>query len=234
MITIDRREVQQHPEIPNIIDLPHKIETLNAADYAFLNRDDEPVGIERSEIGNLIQKLRSGELESQIHKCDEAYSTVILLVEGVYDQVGNLLAIHKQSERGYFRTKIFPNTRFDYSIALMIRLSEMGIEIIPSPNFECSMVTIKAIYHQRTKPEEQHNLFKRIRPIKIPTKLSNNLAVPMLMSICPRLPERTAVRLIGKYSTIWRILNAEPNELMEVEGVGKTLVDRLRKGVGIE
>ena len=132
------------------------VDTLEAADYAFLNHEGEPVGIERCEIGNLLQKLRSGELESQMAKCDEAYSSIILLVEGVYDSVQGFLAVHKESNRGYFRTHIYPHTQYDFTMASLVRLSDMGIEIMPSPNFACSMVVVRTIYQQRTKSEEEH------------------------------------------------------------------------------
>ena len=232
MITIDRRELQEHEDIPELIGLPFVVDTLEAADYAFLNCNGEPVGIERCEIGNLLQKLRSGELESQMAKCDSAYSTVILLIEGVYDKVNGFLAVHAQSERGYFRKHIYPHTRYDFTIASLVRLSEMGIEIIPSPNFACSMTVVRTIYQQRTKAEEDHSLFKRIRPVNIPVKLSSNPAVPKLMALCPRLGEKVAIRLINKFDSIWDILHVDDNELLEIEGFGKGLLDKLKKGVG--
>lgn len=232
MITIDRRELQQHQDIPELIEIPFVVDTLTAADYAFLDRDNEPTGIERSEIRNLLQKLRSGELESQMLKCQANYSKIILLVEGVYDEVSGFLAIHRQSERGYYRSQIYPHTRYDHILALMVRLSDMGIEIIPSPNFGCSMVVVRTIYNQRTKPEEEHSLFKKIRPIRIPVKLSANPSVPRLMALCPRLPEKSAIRLINKFGSIWSILNTPDSELLEVTGFGKGLLDKLKKGVG--
>lgn len=234
MITIDRREIQEHQDIPELIELPFVIDTLDAGDYAFLDHNDEPVGIERSEIGNLLQKLRSGELESQMLKCQANYSKIILLVEGVYDKVNGFLAVHKESNRGYFRSHIYPHTQYDYTMALLIRLSEMGIEIIPSPNFACSMVVVRTIYQQRTKPEEEHSLFKKIRPIRIPVKLSSNPAVPRLMALCPRLPEKVAIRLINRYDSIWSILNTAERELLETEGMGRGLLNKLKKGVGKE
>jgi len=198
MLTIDRREIAEHPDIPELIELPFTVDTLEAGDYAFLNAHSEPTGIERCEIGNLLQKLRSGGLESQMLKCQANYNSIILLAEGVYDKVNGFLAIHKESERGYFRSHIFPHTRYDYTIASLIRLSEMGIEIISSPNFACSMIVVRTIYNQRTKPEEEHGLFKRIRPVRIPVKLSSNPAVPKLLALVGRMPEKVAIRLINK------------------------------------
>lgn len=232
MITIDRREIAEHRDIPELIKLPFVVDTLEAADYAFLDVHSEPLGIERCEVGNLIQKLRSGELEDQMGKCDRAYSSVILLVEGVYDQVSDLLAIHKESSRGYFRIHVYPHTRYDYTVATLVRLSEMGVEIVSSPNFACSMVVVRTIYQQRTKPEEEHSLFKKIRVLRIPVKLSANPAVPRLMALCPRLPEKTAIRLINRYDSIWNILNADDGGLLETVGMGRGLLDKLKKGVG--
>ena len=232
MITIDRREIQEHEDIPDLIGLPFIVDTLEAADYAFLSHCGEPVGIERCEVGNLVQKLRSGELEDQMVRCDSNYVTIILMVEGVYDQVEDLLAIHRASDRGYFRTHIYPHTRYDYTLASLVRLSEMGIEVIHSPNFPCSMVAVRTIYQQRTKAEENHSLFKRIRPVRIPVKLSSNPAVPKLMALCPRLPEKVAIRLINQHDTIWNVLHTDDKELLEIEGMGKGLLDKLKKEVG--
>lgn len=234
MITVDDREMFQHPDIPELIGVPTTVQRLDAADFAFLDRNTEPVGIERSEIKNLMQKLRSGELEQQLVKCDAHYNTVILLVEGVYDQVSNFLAIYRQTNSGYYRARIYPNTRYDYTMALLIRLSELGIEIIQTPNFECSMMVVKSIYDQRTKPEEQHSLFKRIRPIRLPVKLSSNPAVPKLLALCNRMPEKVAIRLINRYGTIWNVLHAVDKNILETDGMGKGLLTKLKLGVGKE
>lgn len=234
MIIVDDREANQHPEIPDLLDLPHVIQRLDAGDFCFLDRNHDPTGIERSEIGNLIAKLRSGELEEQMLKCQEAYKRIILLIEGVYDQHGGLLATHKNGNRGYFRVHIYPHTPYEYVKALEVRLSEMGIEVLSSPNFECSMTVVKTIYNQRTKPEEEHTLFKRTRAVHIPTKLTSNPSVPRLMALANRLPEKVAIKLINKYDTIWNILNTEDSELLDIEGFGKGLLDKLKRGVGKE
>lgn len=231
MIVVDDRETTQHPEIVEL--LPSvSITRLEAGDYAFLDRAHSPLGIERSEVNNLVQKLRSGELEEQLTKCQEAYSTVILLTEGVYDHVGELLATYSPGRNGYFRTHVYARTPYNIVPALLVRLSEMGVELIHSPNFECSMEIIKTIYNQRTKPEEEHTLFKKTRALKIPTKLTNNPAVSRLMALCPRLSEKVAIRLINKYGSIWNILNTGDTELLEEEGFGRGLLAKLKEGVG--
>lgn len=232
MITVDDREAQQHPEIPDELDISVVIQRLEAGDFAFLDRDSRPLGIERCEVGNFVQKLRSGELEEQMYKCQANYTSIILLIEGVYDQVDGLLSTHRAGNRGYFRTHVYPHTYFDYAEAAMIRMSEMGIEVLWSPNFKGSMSVVKILYDQRTSPLEDSTLFKRIRTPKIPVKMSSNPAVPKLLCLVPRLPEKTAIRLINKYGSIWTILHAEESELLEVEGVGKGTIVRLKEGVG--
>ena len=238
MITIDRREVKEAEEhhgisLPDILDIPCVVDTLEAGDFAFLGKNNEPTGIERSEVGNLIQKLRSGELEEQMYKCQTNYASVILLIEGIYDEIDGLLAVYKRSNRGYYRNYIYPHTRYVDIKALEIRLSEMGIEVIHSPNFQCSIDIIRVIYSQRTKPEEEHQLFKKIRVIKIPVKLTSNPAVPKLMSLAGgRLAEKAAIRLINKYSTIWELMHQPDDELLTVEGVGKGTIRKLRQGIG--
>jgi ERCC4-type nuclease len=234
MITVDLREHSQHPETEKLAGGNTQIIMLDAADYAFLDRDSRPTGIERCEIGNLIQKLRSGELEQQLRRCAEEYQTVVLLIEGVWDARGGLVASYKPYTKGYYCQRVHSNTYYEYVMSFLIRVSELGIEVMQTPNLRCSLDTINTLYKQRTKPEEQHTLFKHVRPLHIPPKLSANPAVPKLMGLCPRMPERVAIRLIFKYGTIWSILNASTADLLEVEGMGRGLVKNLRESVGYE
>lgn len=232
MILIDDREIVQHPEIPELLQIESRVERLEAADFAFLNYAKEPVGIERSEIGNLIEKLRSGELEDQMNKCQENYSSVILLKEGVYDEVGGLLSTYKGGNKGYFRVHVFPRTTYEEIKAMEIRLSEMGIEIVDSPNFKCSMDIVRLIYDQRTKAEASHSLFKRTRVVRLPTKLTNNPSVSKLMGLIPRLSEKVAIRLIYQYDSIWNVIHAEDEELKRVEGVSTGTISKLKDSLG--
>ena len=160
------------------------------------------------------------------------YVTVVLLVEGVYDNVDGLLAIYRKRGRHYYMRGILGGTRYTYVAATLIRLAEMGIEVIHSANFEDSMTLIQALYNQRTTLPANHSLFKRIRPINIPVKLSDNPAVPKLLALCPRMPEKVSIRLIDKYGSIWAILNTPDKELLEIQGIGKGLLEKLHTGVG--
>jgi ERCC4-type nuclease len=233
-ITVDDREVTQHPDIPTLLKTPVIVTRLDSADYAFLDRNNDPVGIERCEIGNLMQKIRNGELESQLTRCAESYSTVILLTEGVYDGMDGLVAHYHKTRTGtaYYRSRIEPFFKMAEVNGVLMRLAELGIENVATPNFDCSMGIIDTIFKQRTKPEEAHTMFKKLRHFSVPSKISNNPAVPMLLALCPRMPEKVAVRLIYKYDTIWDILQASIADLKAVEGMGATLIDRLHKGVG--
>ena len=234
-LTIDTREHTQHPETAGLLKGDTHIMLLDAADYAFLDRNSEPVGIERCEIGNFIQKMRSGELEAQLTRCADQFSTVILMIEGVWDMraEGNL-AVHKAHDRGYFCQRIYPSTRYDYALAFLVRVSELGIEVLQTPNFTTSMVAIATVYKQRTKPEELHTLFKHVRALHIPSKLSANPSIPRLMGLCPRMSEKVAIRLTHQFGSIWKILNATDEELLQVDGIGKGLVKNLRESVGHE
>jgi len=234
MILIDDRQVVEHPEIPEVIGVESTIVRLDAGDYCFANSGGTLTGIEQSQVSNLLQKLRDGELESQLRKCQKVYASIILLVDGVADNFNDLVALYKKSETrgGYFRKFVYPSTTYEYLMASIIRLSEMGIEIIFSPNFDCSMDIVRYIYKQRTKPEEEHTLFKRIRKVNIPTKLTANPNVPKLMALVPRISEKTAIRLIHKFDNIWGVIHAEDAELLDTEGVGRGLIDNLKRSIG--
>jgi ERCC4-type nuclease len=205
---------------------------LDASDYAFLDYKNEPIGIERCEVSNLIQKFRSGELEDQLYRCQDMFKSVILLEEGIYDEVDKLLATYKKGNTAYFRDFVYPRTQFTDIKELEVRLSEMGIEIIHSPNFICSIATIRLIHNLRTKPDDKRSMFKKVRVVHLPTKLTANPAVPRLMSLVPHLSEKAAIGLINKYDTIWAVLNAPDRELLEIEGVGKGTLANLKKSIG--
>lgn len=227
-------EAQEHREvyIPDALGIPCTVLRMDSSDYAFLDAESRPTGIERCEIGNFIQKVRSGELEQQLYRCQEAFESTILLIEGVFDEVDGLLAVHKGGDRGYFRIHVYPHTNYEFEKAVEVRLSGLGIEVFHAANFNCSMSVIRAIYKQRTKPEEKHTLFKKSRTFTMPTKLSANPSVAKLIALCDRMPEKVAVRLILHYTSIWNVIHAPDKELMEIEGFGKGMVKRLRESIG--
>lgn len=243
MLIIDDREILEHPDIPKGLTIPYTIQRLDCADYAFLDRSNNAVGIERAMIADLVGKLRSGRLEEQLSRCSYAYKTTILMVEGIWDagESGGMLTLYRyggcfhtnKGVNGYHPNHTYPTTRYNDLVALLVRLSELGVELIQTPTLQCSLEAISTIYIQRTKPEESHTLFKKIRQLQMPVKLSDNPAIPKLLALCPRLSEKTAIELIAKYDSIWGVLNAPDKELQEVHGFGKVLAQRLKESVGV-
>lgn len=230
MIIIDDREHTQHKNTQRLLaPIPTKVERLEAADFAFLNHATEPVGIERCHVTNFLQKLRDGEMESQLRRCQQDYSQVILLLEGIYDEVSGLLALYNVTKSGHFRYKVFANTQWAYIQGCKVRLSSMGIEIIEAHSFEASMDTVRMIYNQRTKPNTEQQMFRHTRRMALPTKLTNNPSVGRLMGLIPRLPEKTAILIMQKFGSLWNVLLASDQELMGVNGVSKTTVKKLRE-----
>ena len=240
MLTIDSREAKEsleHRKIDlkeyfTLLKIPATIDLMDAGDFSFLDRHQEPETIERCETGNLVEKVRSGELEAQLIRCADQYSKVMLLHEGVVDELSSLLATFKQGEKTYYRTRIYPNTKYSEVVGLLCKLSELGIEIFNTPNFDCSLTFIRIVYNQRRKPSEQSSLFVKSKGITIPARMSSNPAVPRLLSLCPRLSEKTAIRLVNKYGSIWTILHTPDKELLETDGFGSTLLKRLKENVG--
>jgi ERCC4-type nuclease len=208
--------------------------TLETSDYAFLDRDNNAVGIERCEINNFVQKLASGELEAQMYRCASEFSTTVLLIEGIYNHTSGFLTTFREGDRGYFRNRISPHLRYDAVLASMLRLSEFGIELVHTPNFNCSMIAVSLLYIQRTESTDLSMLFRKIRTVKLPVKLSSNPAVPKLMALGSRVPEKVAIELIGKYGSIWNVLHTPDEELLQIKGFGKGLLESIKKGVGKE
>jgi ERCC4-type nuclease len=216
-----------------MIAVPYQSDTLNCADYMFMDRDYQLIGIERCETGNFVEKLRSGELEKQMERCTATYQTTVLLLEGVYGATGDgLLATYRNHTKGYFMSHIYPFTRMDTIMAAIIRMSEYGIEILQTPSLEISATLIRLIHNQRTEAEELATLFKKIRAIRMPVKYTKDPAVPRLMALCPRLGEKVAISLISKYNSIWEVLHQTDTELLQTEGFGKGLLESFKKATG--
>jgi ERCC4-type nuclease len=200
----------------------------------FMDRDLQLVGIERCEVGNFVEKLRSGELEKQMQRCTSTYKTTILLLEGVYGATfGNgLLATYKGHSKGYFVSHIYPFTRMDTVMASIIRMSEYGIEILQTPTIEISACLIRLVHNQRTEAESLATLFKKIRPLKMPVKFSTDPDVARLMALGNRLPEKVSIALLAKFGSIWGVLHAPDKEVLTIEGMGKGLLESIKRGIG--
>jgi ERCC4-type nuclease len=242
MLSIDDRENTQHPDIEQLLNegvkpqdiIPVNIARMDSADYGFLDKLTLSTGIERCEIGNFVQKMRDGELESQLIRCSEQYHNVILLIEGVFTSFNGLLATYRGGENGFYRSKIYPSVRYNSVMSLLIRLSELGIEVLQTSNFRDTIATIRILYEQRRKEEPEHSFFIKTRAIHIPTKLTKNPAVPRLMALCPRLSETTAIQLINTYGSIWGIVTSPEKDVLRTDGMGKTLLKRLKENIGVD
>lgn len=154
----------------------------------------------------------------------------------MYDGEKELLTTYKKAARKaiYYQNHTYDRSRYDYVVAAEIRLSELGLEVIHSPNFKATMTVISTIFNQRTKPEEEHTLFKRTRALKMPVKLTKNPLVPKLMAVgAPGFPEKVAIRLTQKFGGLYGIMLANDEDILAVEGMGKGLLYKLKKGMGI-
>lgn len=242
MITVDDREVTEHPDIPTM--LPGCQVQRQETDYMFLTVSSEVCGVERSEVGNLIQKIVSGELERQVRLASEVCNLFYLLPEGVWDEEAGkvisyrkklvYLPAHNRREYAYILSHRYDSYQYDSLASLLIRLEQMGVRLLPaSPNFMCSIRIIRLLETKLTEPPEARTLFRKVQSVLLPTKLTKNPAVPRLIALCPRLSEKTAVMLINKYETILNIVNAPESDVLRVDGMGATLLRRLKDNIGV-
>ncbi len=237
MLTIDRRENLKHPEFAKGLEsakIPVRVETLAEADFAFLNLSKEPIGIERMSVSNYVQKLMDGELEAQLRRCAESYFTTYVLIEGVYTPSKGRLVTHRSTRRGFYPTKTYDRISYNVVVSSLVRLASMGFVLLHTANPDATIYMVEAVYVHHHKREADHTLFAKLRPPKIPVKLSANPAVPKLLALCPRLNEKAAIRLINQYGTIWEILHRPDKELLEIEGFGKIALAKLKESIGIE
>jgi DNA integrity scanning protein DisA with diadenylate cyclase activity len=54
------------------------------------------------------------------------------------------------------------------------------------------------------------------------------------MALCPRLSETTAIQLINTYGSIWGIVTSPEKDVLRTDGMGKTLLKRLKENIGVD
>ena len=163
MLYIDTREKGSLPnklsQVENSV-----VCTLMAGDYAITNKKDKdnPILIERSRGGDLLQKIVSGRIDTQIDKCKQSTNNVIILIEELD---------HKTMARS--------NMSYKQVIAKIASISQKGVQIIMTRNMSETEVFILKLLDIHTN-DATPTTFKRVKP-KVFT--SKEEAIAALMGI---------------------------------------------------
>ena len=101
------------------------------------------------------------------------------------------------------------------------------VPVFMVPDYESLCVALVCFYKGDQK--EVHNTFNRHYK---EMKFHPNPQVVMLMGALPGVGEKRAEALIDNFGTVWNVLSSRPEELEEVDGIGKVLSKGLLRRVG--
>ncbi|MEW6043384.1 MAG: ERCC4 domain-containing protein [Thermoproteota archaeon] len=201
-IVVDEREKKSRiPDLLRAVGINLEIKTLQVGDYIVA---PETV-VERKSISDLISSIFDGRLFDQCNRLKEHFANPVILMEGNVDEI----------------EQIVENPLVFYGALASIAI-DFKIPIIPTPN---ASHTAKLLISMCSRKEMTKGPFLK----KI--KKSDDLQKQQLAVLCslPGVGEKLATRMLQKFGSPSKTLNASFAELAKVEGVGEARAKKIRQ-----
>jgi len=202
-IVVDERERQSR--------IPDELAKLNVVvDFAQLQVGDYIVApdsaVERKSIRDLVKSIYDGRLFAQCSELVNHYTKPVLIVEGSND----------------IFERVVDNPMVIYGALASVAL-DFRIAVIHTPSASHTAKALIAMASRALK-EKQGPLLRKVKksnPVKI-QQLS-------ILASLPGIGDKLAMRLLAKFKTPIKALNASTAELARVEGMGYARASKLRK-----
>ncbi|MEM3077176.1 MAG: ERCC4 domain-containing protein [Candidatus Nitrosotenuis sp.] len=201
-IVVDEREKKSGiPDLLKAVGINLEIKTLQVGDYIVA---PETI-VERKSISDLISSIFDGRLFDQCNRLKEHFANPVILMEGNVDEI----------------EQIVENPLVFYG-ALASIVIDFKIPIIPTPN---AAHTAKLLVSMCSRKEMTKGPFLK----KI--KKSNDLQRQQLAVLCslPGIGEKLATRMLQKFGSPARTLNASFAELAKIEGLGEARAKKIKQ-----
>jgi DNA excision repair protein ERCC-4 len=201
-IVVDEREKKSGiPDLLRAVGINLEIKTLPIGDYIVAS---ETI-VERKSVSDLISSIFDGRLFDQCNRLKENYSNPIILMEG------NVAEIEK----------IVENTLVFYGALATIAI-DFKIPIIPTPS---ATHTAKMLISMCSRKDSSRGPFLK----KI--KKSDDLSRQQLSVLCslPGIGEKLASRMLVKFGSPNKTLNASLAELAKVEGLSEIRAKKIKQ-----
>ena len=163
---------------------------LECGDYVLSDR----VALEYKKGEDLLSSIIDGRLFEQLGSLTNAYQIPILLIEG-FPSGG----IHPEAIAG----------------ALSSFMIDFGVSIIQTQNSEESATIIKRIAMREQKTKKRKPLIRKSHKMGNP----NENAIQVISSF-PGINRTLATRLLETLGSICKVVNASPDDLKKIEGLG--------------
>jgi DNA excision repair protein ERCC-4 len=201
-IVVDEREKKSGiPDLLRAIGINLEIKTLPIGDYIVA---PETI-VERKSVSDLISSVFDGRLFDQCGRLKDHFANPVILMEGNVDEI----------------EKIVENPLVFYGALSSIAI-DFKIPIVPTPS---ASHTAKMLVSMCSRKEALKGPFlKKIRR-------SDDLARQQLSVLCslPGIGEKLATRMLEKFGSPARTLNASFAELSKVEGLGEARAKKIKQ-----
>ena len=223
-IVVDERE--RNSRVPKFL-----IEDGAQIDFARLSVGDyiiaPEIAIERKTIHDLINSIYDGRLFIQCSDLTQFYSKPILIIEGniLNLQYPNLIENH-DNEIEISIEKILQIYDALATIALIFRIPVIHS---PSANYTSKFLIILLNKAIKSGVTLDGPLIKRI-------KKRNHIQLQQLsiLSSLPGVGDKLAIKLLKKFKTPSRAINASVSELALIPGFGKSRAEKVKKILNYE
>lgn len=206
-IIVDEREKKSRiPDLLKAVGINLEIKTLPIGDYIVA---PETV-VERKSISDLVSSVFDGRLFDQCNRLKEHFANPVILMEGNVDEIEQIV-----------------ENPFVFYGALSTVAIDFKIPIVSTPN---AIHTAKMLVSMCSRKETSKGPFLK----KI--KKSNDLQRQQLSVLCslPGVGEKLAARMLERFGTPSRTLNAPLSELAKVEGLGEARARRIKQMLELE
>jgi DNA excision repair protein ERCC-4 len=201
-IVVDERERKSGiPDLLKAIGINLEVKTLPIGDYIVA---PETV-VERKSVSDLISSIFDGRLFDQCDRLKENFAHPIILMEGNVDEIDSLV-----------------ENPFVFYGALSTIAIDFKIPIIPTSS---ASHTAKLLVSMCSRKDVTKGPFlKKIRK-------SDDVQKQQLSVLCslPGIGEKLAVRMLQKFGSPTRTLNASLSELSKIEGLGEARAKKIKQ-----
>ncbi|RLE45377.1 MAG: DNA repair protein [Candidatus Methanomethylicota archaeon] len=201
MIYVDDREPEEICEMLSNLGIEFHRKRLEVGDYLIKYGSFE-VAVERKDIRDYVSSLIDGRLFNQCYALSTAFDKSFIFIIGDFDEVADRI-----DKKAFIGSLVSIALREGDGKVFPIQVKE-DVEFCLALKFLNSQIEsgrIKAIPR---------------------AKKARDAAVAMLMAI-PGVGEERAKRLLERFGSVWRIVNASVTELMRVEGIGEKQAKRI-------